>query len=147
MGLSVAAATAIIFTGLVISYTIMHTTERSSDDTIRSAEEFDEDYTEFRRNTAIEIDNATYSSGQLYLNMTNAGSTSIDLADVDILIEGAVSTDTIDRDNITVEGTSSGLWLPLEGCYVPMDHAGTGIVRIKVAVNGIAADYVSVDLG
>lgn len=109
MGFSVSASTAIIFAGLFLAFGMLYPAVSNGYERVQDAE-FDKDNAQLdRQNTAIEISDLTQDK----INVTNNGSTSLKVSNVDLLINDEYQnrsdyTPTVDGDS----GTD--LWLPGE---------------------------------
>lgn len=112
MGLSVSAATAVVFLGLFIAAGSFYPAVANGAELVSDAQQDTNDRALDRQNTDITVTNATYDdvNETLVVNVTNDGSTALDLDAVDVL-----GDNTYLRANATVEGDdSTGVWLPGE---------------------------------
>ena len=119
MGFSVSGATVIVFLGLVISFGMAYTAANNGVEQINDAYEDSTDDELTRHNTDVLIASASAASQgeKWHLNVTveNAGSTTLSVADTDILIDGNYTPHTNDNMVVEVEDTDeTALWLPGE---------------------------------
>lgn len=119
MGFSVSGATVIVFLGIVISFGMAYTAANNGVELINDAYEDSTDDELTRQNTDVRIASASAADqgDKWHLNVTveNTGSTSLSIADTDILIDGNYTPHT--NDNMVVEvadTTETSLWLPGE---------------------------------
>lgn len=132
MGLSVSAATAVVFLGLFIAAGSFYPAVANGAELVSDAQQETNDRALDRQNTDITVTNATYDDGTdtLVLNVTNDGSTALDLDAVDVLADN-----TYLRANATVEGdATTGVWLPGEWARFEADIA-PGPDRATVVVD------------
>jgi archaellum component FlaF (FlaF/FlaG flagellin family) len=137
MGLSVSAASAILFTTFVILFGIVFGSfDHFQDSLVNSQNEQTERYEQMMDTsiTIVMVDDANDT-----MTIVNDGEAVVDLNEVMLLINGAL----VDRSvlNITVIGhESSKIWAPGESLLVqfPMDIDGA---RIKVTVKEWASAY------
>lgn len=115
MGFSVSGAAAVVFVGLLVSATALYPAvdgymeKRSAAVTDREERALD------RQNTAIRIANASYngSTGELTVEATNTGTTTLDVDEVDLVIDGDYGTPS--AGSIVVAGSSTTeVWAPGE---------------------------------
>jgi archaellum component FlaF (FlaF/FlaG flagellin family) len=137
MGLSVSAASAILFTTFVILFGIVFGSfDHFQDSLINSQNEQTERYERMMDTSIsiIEVDDANDT-----VTLVNDGEAAIDLDDVDILVNGALADQTL--ITLTVQGhPGSKLWAPGEQMVIdfPMEIDGA---RLKVTVKEWASAY------
>ena len=138
MGFSTSAATAIIFTGVIIllgvtSNTICTMYQDLSDAALdRSDAEYD------RQRTEVSILNSTYNSTTVFMNVTNTGEVIIDTAYLDVLFNGTIETESIQIRE--VGGTTSRIWGVHEVLYLEVDFTSANDrTRIRlITPNGVS---------
>ncbi|CAI49138.1 fla cluster protein FlaF [Natronomonas pharaonis DSM 2160] len=139
MGFSVSGSAVIVFIGLVVAAGIAVPPLMGSVGNLASAQGTQIDQGTERLNTDVEIAAATYDDDaeELDIELENTGTTSLSVADTDLLVDGAMQTDA---DNLatTVEGDADAeLWLPAETLTMTVG-ATTEPDRVKVVTeNGI----------
>jgi flagellar protein FlaF len=136
MGFSVSGATAVVFVGLLVSAATVYpvldrTVERRSE-----AVEAREERSLTRQNTAVAVVNATYdaSADELEVRVENTGAATLDVAAVDLLVDGGYAAATT-----AVEGdAATGVWAP--GETLTLTHSlAPAPARVKVVTGpGIA---------
>ena len=138
MGFSTSAATAIIFTGLLI---LMGLTAgvafKLYDDLADSA--LESSNIEFeRQRTRVSIVNSSYNGTTVFINVTNTGEVSLDTTSIDVLLNGTLETDSITVRQVS--GTASHIWGVHEVLYIEVDYAGAGAAtRIRlITSNGVS---------
>ncbi|MFA5312284.1 MAG: hypothetical protein WC375_03065 [Methanomassiliicoccales archaeon] len=138
MGLSVSAATAILFTAAVITFSIVfgamtdlgEKVADSQDESIARYEEI--------RGTSISIVSVDGLNDSLLVR--NDGAETITLQDVDVLVNGTLCNWTMLR--ITVEGhAGSNIWAPGESILIELPGEIEN-ARVKVTAYGWASDHV-----
>ena len=138
MGFSVSASTAIIFAGLFLATGILYPAMDNGMERVQDAEG-DRDQAQLDlRNTAIEIQSATTSE----ITVTNTGSTSLTVSEVDFLIEGEYQ----ERGSFETEvdgNTVTDLWLPGEDLTI-RDFTASGDDQIKVVTEHGISDTMEV---
>jgi flagellar protein FlaF len=120
MGFSVSAATAIIFTGIVVMAGIMSATVFQVYGDLKDAALAASDAEFDRQRTRIEVLNSTYNSTMVFINVTNSGETTLDARFVDVLIDGAILTE--DLATRSVSGTGSRVWGVHEVMYLEVSY-------------------------
>lgn len=148
MGFSVSASAALVFAGLLIAFGMWHTAASNSFEQVSEARSDRADATLDEKNTAIVIDEATYTTGTptgtLTVNATNEGSTALSLNHTDLLIDNAyrsgwqggatVNADTVDSESET------DLWLPGETVTIEVEVEVEEPDRVKLATEFGVAD-------
>jgi archaellum component FlaF (FlaF/FlaG flagellin family) len=137
MGLSVSAASAILFTTFVILFGIVFGSfDHFQDSLINSQNEQTERYERMMETSIsiVEVDDANDT-----VTLVNDGEAVIDLYDVNILVNGALADQTL--ISLTVQGhPGSNIWAPGEQMVIdfPMEIDGA---RLKVTVKEWASAY------
>lgn len=138
MGFSTSAATAIIFTGLIVmfSFTVGTVFEMYGDMKDAALEVSDSEYD--RQRTRVSLVNASYNSTTVFINATNTGEVNIDVAYLDVLLNGTLETERIATSS--VEGTGSGIWGVHENLYLEVAYTGANnLTRIRLIThNGVS---------
>ncbi|HEY3419779.1 MAG TPA: hypothetical protein VGK23_04425 [Methanomassiliicoccales archaeon] len=123
MGLSVSAASAILFSSFLIVFGAMFGSINMYQDKIQAAQE--DNY--FRaldvQGTSIEITSVDAPNGTI--TVSNIGSTTLDPAKLDLLINGTISTSSITQ-LIIDQHPGSRIWLPSESLVISSDANITG---------------------
>jgi flagellar protein FlaF len=138
MGFSTSAATAIIFTGLIVmfSFTVSVVFDTYGDLKDAALDVSDAEYD--RQRTRVTLLNSSFNSTHVFLNASNTGEINIDANYVDLLLNGTVETGSIVSQQ--VEGTSSGVWGVHETLYVEISYTGANnLTRIRLIThNGVS---------
>lgn len=112
MGLSVSAATAVVFLGLFIAAGTFYPAVANGAELVSDARQETNDRALDRQNTDITVTNATYhdANSTLVVTATNDGSTALELDGVDLLANNTYRSPaaSVDGDDAT------GVWLPGE---------------------------------
>src|SRR5512136_1392135 len=108
MGFSVSAATAIIFTGIVLLAGVMSSVVFEVYGDLKDAA-LDASTSEFaRQRTRIEVLNSSFNSSRVFINVTNTGETSLSGALVDVLLNGTIYTESIQTKKVS--GMTTDVW-------------------------------------
>jgi archaellum component FlaF (FlaF/FlaG flagellin family)/plastocyanin len=156
VGLSVVGTATILLSGLLVASTIVFTVVEYRDKIIIDAQREQIDYTTFSERSRISITDATLDSivfinelgkwrGNLTIYIKNIGGTTFDLNKLNILVNGSIISNYIDKSNITVNGRSalflppnSSAVVPVQNCY--FDESISISTRVAAVMeNGIAA--------
>jgi len=144
MGFSTSAATAIIFTGVIvmIGMTAGVVFETYGDLKDAALEASDAEYD--RQRTRVSMVNSSYNSTHVFINATNTGEVNIDAGYLDVLLNGTLETERIEI--VTVEGTSSKVWGIHETLYLEVAYTGANnATRIRLIThNGVSGTKVMV---
>jgi archaellum component FlaF (FlaF/FlaG flagellin family) len=111
MGLSVSAASAILFSSFLIVFGAMFGSINMYQDKIQAAQEGNYMRALDVQGTSIEITSLDATNGTI--TVSNIGSTTLDPAKLDLLINGTISTLSITQLSID-QHPGSKLWLPGE---------------------------------
>ena len=138
MGFSTSAATAIIFTGVIVllgvtANTVFNMYDEMSEAALEvSASEYD------RQRTRVAIVNSSYNATTVFINITNTGEVTIDTVYLDLLLNGTIETDSISVRQVA--GTSSEIWGIHEVLYLEVGYAtaGTGTRIRLITPNGVS---------
>lgn len=137
MGMSVSAATAIMFTTFVILFGVVFGAIDHYQSSTINAQQQNLDREQEIRDTAIGLVSVNLTTDQIVL--LNSGSSTIKLSDVDILMNGTYLQSS--SYTVQVSGVShTELWAPGEELIVQSSTDLEG-ARIKVTVNGWASVY------
>lgn len=137
MGMSVSAASAIMFTTFVILFGVVFGAIDHFQSSVINAQQQNLDREQQIRDMSIDIVSVNATSGLIVL--LNNGSTTILLDDVDLLLNGTF----IETSSYTtqVDGhANTNMWAPQETLTMQMTADLTGM-RIMVTVNGWATDF------
>jgi flagellar protein FlaF len=138
MGFSTSAATAVIFTGLIVmfSFTVGTVFEMYSDLKDAALEVSDSEYD--RQRTRVTMVNSSFNSTHVFINATNTGEVNIAVGYLDVLLNGTLETGSIVSQQ--VEGTSTGIWGVHETLYLEVSYAGANnLTRIRLIThNGVS---------
>ena len=142
MGFSTAAATAIIFTGVIVlmGITVNTTFNIAADLKDAALEISDLEYD--RQRTRVAILNSSFNSTTVFINASNTGEVNIDVTYLDVLLNGTLETESISTSQ--VEGTTSRIWGGHEVLYGEVDYTGANNwTRIRlITQNGVSGSKV-----
>jgi len=137
MGMSVSAATAIMFTTFVILFGVVFGAIDHYQSSTINAQQQNLDREQEIRDTAIGLVSVNLTTDQIVL--LNSGSSTIQLSDVDILMNGTYLQSS--SYTFQVSGvTQTNLWAPGEQLVIQSLTELEG-ARIKVTVNGWTSVY------
>ena len=137
MGLSVSASFAILAVAFFIGAGPLIEAAFYSSNTLMGAAEKVADRKMNWARTHIALDNATFNGTLTLLNLTNTGSTVLDVKGVAVLINGTY----IDHNNITatVGGKTTDIWGALEKLRLEVNVTASSSDRVLVVTgNGVA---------
>ena len=138
MGFSTSAATAVIFTGLIVMFSFTANTvfETYSDLKDAALEVSDSEYD--RQRTRVSMVNSSFNSTSVFLNATNTGEVNIDVDHLDVLLNGTLETGSIVARQ--VEGATTGIWGVHETLYLEVSYPGANdLTRIRLIThNGVS---------
>jgi archaellum component FlaF (FlaF/FlaG flagellin family) len=118
MGLSVSAASAILFSSFLILFGAMFGAINMYQDKIQTAQE--NNYDRALEAQATEIAIIGVDAGNGTISVMNHGSTTLDVSGLDLLINGTLETSSI--SSLSIEGhPASHLWLTGEVLYIHTD--------------------------
>ena len=136
MGLSVSASFAILTVAFFFGVAALtDTTFYSMDALMKGADDVASVKMEWAR-THIALNNATCNGTAVLINMTNTGSTVLDVKGVSVLVNGTYIEQNV--TNATVEGTASDIWSPNERLRLELNITASSNERVLVATgNGV----------
>jgi archaellum component FlaF (FlaF/FlaG flagellin family) len=126
MGLSVSAASAILFSSFLIVFGAMFGSINMYQDKIQSAQEDNYSRALEAQATSITISSVDAVNGTI--SVTNVGSTTLDPEKLDLLINGSIETSSISQLSID-QHSGSKLWLPGE---VLVMHSDANIIGAHI---------------
>ena len=115
MGFSTSGATAIIFVGMLVAVGIAYPVLQTAHEERRTAMDDRDDRALEMRNTAIDLQTASYdgTATELTVNATNNGSTTLSVPATDLLVDGQYTA--FDGNDTVVDGSDTReLWQPGE---------------------------------
>ncbi|WP_049970244.1 fla cluster protein FlaF [Haladaptatus cibarius] len=139
MGFSVSGATAIIFLAMFLSFGIVYSAAYNGYERVNDAQSDRAEGVLDQRNTALNITTLNYSGENLNVTVTNTGSTTLDVNDTDVLVDGSyvATADIVSHD---VNGDSATeLWLPGEALHFEISVSSSP-ARVKVVSGPGLAD-------
>jgi flagellar protein FlaF len=142
MGFSTSAATAIIFTGIImmvgVTANVAFTTYSDLKDAALDISDAEYD----RQRTRVSILNSSFNSTSVFINVTNTGEVNIEADHLDVLLNGTLETESILSQQ--VEGTSSTVWGVHETLYLEVSYNGANNqTRIRLIThNGVSGTKV-----
>lgn len=141
MGFSVSGATALLLIAFLLSFGAFYTASTGAFSEVQNAQTDQTDRTLETINTEIQIDNATYNesgNGNLAINVTNTGASTLQLNDTSLLIDGEYVDNW--QDGAAIGGDSNSyLWLPQETTEISVSR-DPDPQRVKIVTEyGVAA--------
>ncbi len=138
MGFSTSAATAIIFTGVIILLGVTANVVFTMYQEL-SESALDVTDTEYaRQRTRVSIINTSYNSTTVFINVTNTGEVTMNTDYLDVLFNGTIETESIKIR--VVGGTTSSIWGVHEVLYLEVDYtSANNWTRIRlITPNGVS---------
>jgi flagellar protein FlaF len=138
MGFSTSAATAIIFTGVIIlmgvTANVIFTMYQDLSESALEVSDVEYD----RQRTRIGIINTSYNSTTVFINVTNTGEVIIDTDYLDLLFNGTIESENIQLREVS--GTTSSVWGVHEVLYLEVDYtSANNWTRIRlITPNGVS---------
>jgi flagellar protein FlaF len=138
MGFSVSAATAILFAGIVLLAGVMSSVVFEVYGDLKDAalnastSEFD------RQRTRIEVLDSSYNATRVFINVTNTGETTLSGAQVDVLLNGTIYTESIKTKKVS--DITTNVWGIHEVMYLEVNYK-TANDRVRIVVvtpNGVS---------
>jgi len=138
MGFSVSAATAILFAGIVLLAGVMSSVVFEVYGNLKDAA-LDASTSEFdRQRTRIEVLNSSYDATRVFINVTNTGETTLSGAQVDVLLNGTIYTESIKTKKVS--DITTNVWGIHEVMYLEVNYK-TANDRVRIVVvtpNGVS---------
>jgi flagellar protein FlaF len=140
MGFSVSGSAAIIFVGLFLGFGMFYTATTNSMEVVTEAQDDQTDDRLEQANTKINVTSATWASGQLTVDVTNNGTTTLEISEVDVLADNTYLTEA----TTDIGGdTGTDVWLPGEELTVTTTELGSSPTQVKVITGpGVAGTEV-----
>ena len=136
MGLSVSASFAILTVAFFFGVAALVEVAFFSMDTIMNGADDAADVRMEWARTHVALNNATYNGTLVLINMTNTGSTVLNVKGVSVLVNGTYVEQNI--TNATVEGKISDIWSPNEKLRLELNITATSNQRVLVSTgNGV----------
>ena len=138
MGFSTSAATAVIFTGIIVMFSFTVGTVFNTYGDLKDAALDVSDAEYDRQRTRVSFVNSSFNSTHVFINATNPGEVNIDTGYLDLLLNGTLETEAIVAQQ--VEGTSSGIWGIHETLYLEVSYSeANNMTRIRLIThNGVS---------
>ena len=138
MGFSTSGATAILFVGMLvavgITYPIIQT---AHEERTRAMDDRDDRALEMR-NTAIDLEMASYNDPNLTVNVTNTGSTTLSVPATDLLVDGTFVAPSEWNETTVAGSPDRELWQPGETLSITVERTASPN-RVKLVTEyGIA---------
>ena len=142
MGMSVAASSAIIFTGFLLASTALIVAIDSTVMDIQQELSQSLDRQGDTAQTSLKIDNATKNLTKIFINVTNTGSSQLKVSGIQVLVNGTLRTGKIVK-HIVAGSTTTDIWAPAETLYIELNTKGISGQRVSVITgNGKATSGV-----
>lgn len=142
MGFSTSAATAIIFTGIIMMVGVTANVAFTTFSDLKDAALDISDAEYDRQRTRVTLINSSFNSTSVFINVTNTGEVNIEADHLDVLLNGTIETESIMAQQ--VEGTSSTVWGVHETLYLEVSYSGANNqTRIRLIThNGVSGTKV-----
>jgi flagellar protein FlaF len=138
MGFSVSAATAIVFTGIVLLAGVMSSVVFEVYGDLKDAA-LDASDAEFsRQRTRVEVLNSSYDVTRVFINVTNTGESTLSGARVDVLLNGTIYTESISKRKVS--NIDTDVWGIHEVMYLEVSYkkANDRVRIVVVTPNGVS---------
>ena len=146
MGFGVSGASAVIFLGLFIAAGTLYATTSNTAEIVSDAHHDDRERLLDRRNTALNVSDATYDTSDDTLNVTveNTGTHTLSVNATTVLVDNAY----VSTANATVDGVSStDLWEPGETLRLSVTTTSvTDESRVKVVTETGVSDGADIEV-
>lgn len=131
MGYSVAVATAILFTSLLLCFSFLYMGVNFSINAIQKGIDESLATMNAKIHTKILVNSTSLGMPESEIELLNAGSTAIGTATIDILVDGLLL-----RENytISVEGKETPLWFPGEMLHIEITNLTHVPQKVKIVV-------------
>jgi archaellum component FlaF (FlaF/FlaG flagellin family) len=137
VGFSVAAAGGVLLVGLMVGLTTLTQAYMHSQQGVQDAVQVAEGRLLELRQSGFTIDDVNQANGRLWVNATNTGAVTFNLAKFDLVVDGVVRTSSITAK--TVEGATTNVWPPVTQLLLAADHGAAPASVQLVAPNGAQA--------
>lgn len=152
MGISVSASTAVVFLGVFIAAGTLYPAVSNGVEQVTTAQQQQGDRILAQQNTAIDITDATYNitTGELQVNVTNDGTTTLDVTETNLLVDGVPNSTESQYETSIAGDTDTDVWLPGETLNVSISDTrgeifNTSPDRVQVVVEYGVSDARSVE--
>lgn len=134
MGYSVAVASAILFTSLLLCFSFIYMGVNFSIDTVQQGFNDNLATKEAKLHTNLLVNSTNLAMPESEIELLNAGSTEIPTATIDIIVDGWLITENY---TMSVEGENTSIWYPGEMLKIQLTNLTHKPEKIKiVAGNG-----------
>lgn len=137
MGISVSASTAVVFLGMFIAAGVLYPAVHNGGEQMLDAREASSDDSLAQTNTEIDLFRADYypDNDTLFVNATNTGTTTLDLPEVNVLVDNDPQSDQSSYTSAIAGDTGTELWLPGEDAGFQIKGLTSAPDRIKLIVD------------
>ena len=128
MGISVSASTAVVFLGVFIAAGTLYPAVSNGAEQVTTAQQQQGDRILAQQNTEINVTDTTYNTttGELRVNVTNTGTTALDVTETNVLVDGEPNSTENDFTTAIAGDTTTEVWLPGETLNVSVDPGDSG---------------------
>ena len=142
MGFSVSAATAIIFTGLIVLMGVVANVVFETYDEMKEGALSTSDSEYDRQRTRVQIINTSFNGTSVFINITNTGETTLDTTYIDVLLNGTIESESVNKKE--VDGTTSKVWGIHEVLFLEVSYTNANnFTRIRLITgNGVSGSKV-----
>ncbi|MFB6242670.1 MAG: flagellin [Halobaculum sp.] len=136
MGISVSASTAVVFLGVFIAAGTLYPALANGTEQVTQAREDAADLSLAQKNTEINVTRTVYDNTTkvLEVNVTNTGTTTLDVPEVNLLVDGLPNTTRGSYEASVAGSTTTEVWLPGEQLNVTVDPGFTTETPARVQV-------------
>jgi flagellar protein FlaF len=150
MGISHSASAAVIFLGVFIAAGILYPAVANGSEQLADARESEHDRSLAQKNTEIDLFRAVYytSNDTLHVNATNTGTTTLGLADVNLLVDNAPNSTRSSYVSRIGSDLTTEVWLPGEQAdfRVEPGNPSEDPTRVQLVVDHGVSEAISVEV-
>lgn len=144
MGFSVSGSAAILFIAAFVSVGILYSAAYNGYERVQDADDQHGERVLEQRNTVVNVTNVTYNdtAGELTVNVTNEGATSLSVNGTDLLVDGVYQERSAYVD-WSVDGQSdTDLWVPGETLSITVNASDPSRVKVVTSPGVTATEVV-----
>lgn len=149
MGISVSASTAVVFLGLFVAAGVLYPAVSNGGELLMDAQRQSDDSSLAQTNTEIDLFRAVYftSNETLHVNATNTGTTTLDLPEVNLLVDGVPNSTNTTYVSAVQGNTGTDLWLSGEQADFRVNYPESGEpAQVKIVVDYGVSESISVEV-
>jgi flagellar protein FlaF len=150
MGFSVSASTAVVFLGMFIAAGVLYPAVSNGGELVMDARQQSVDSSLAQTNTEIDLFRAVYYTGNetLHVNATNTGTTTLDLTEVNVLVDNVPNSTDASYETAITGNTGTEVWLPGEDARFRSEFGDTSgdPDRVKLVVDHGVSEAIDVEV-